>query len=91
MNLVNNKKFYLYEYLIIFLIYIRNTVKYFFGFKLNKNKQLAKIYPIINNNPIIDEEYGSNNYNDSIDSVFVFNESGRIINHYSIKSKDKLD
>jgi hypothetical protein len=85
MNQKNTKKSNLYEYLIIFLIYFENIIKYYFNYKSNKNRLIAKKYPILHNGLIIDEEYG----NDNVD--FVFDKYGRIVNQYYVKSKDKLD
>lgn len=81
------KKSYIYEYLILFLIYVENLIKYYLYGQLYTNSFIGKIYPITNNKIVIDEECGSEN----IDCVIIFDKSSGIINQYSIKSKDKLD
>ena len=81
----NIKKSYSYTYLIIFLIYIKNMVKYYFNYE--SNSKINKIHSLSNNNYIFDEEYG---YVDT-KCVFVDNDKNYIKQYQCDKSKIKQD
>ncbi len=86
----NNQNMYFYQYIIVFLIYIGNTIKYYIGLDMTKTKKtkLAKIHPAIKYNSVCDEESG---IGDS-DCVFVFNQNtNKLVGHYYVLSKQKQD
>jgi len=85
----NNKQdMYFYEYIIIFLIYIGNIIKYYMGLEMTKKTKLAKIYPLIKYNLVCDEESGIGDLN----CVFIFNQNtNKLVEHYYAISKPKQD
>ena len=79
---------YFYHYIVVFLIYIGNTIKYYIGLEMTKKTKLAKIHPLIKYNTISDEETGIGDLN----CVFVFNQNtNKLVGHYHGLSKQKQD
>ena len=90
--------FSLYNYIIIFLVYIRNIIEYYMN--LEPKKKYAKIYPILDSNDIYDEENGLtehiidfNSQSESFISYYINNnnfvkQKPQLVNY---TSKSKLD
>jgi hypothetical protein len=84
----NNQNMYFYQYIIVFLIYIRNAIKYYIGLEITKKTKSTKIHNMIKYNSICDEESG---IVDS-DCLFVFNKNtNKLVRHYCVLSKQKQD
>lgn len=88
----NNKQdIYFYLYIIIFLICVGNTIKYYIGLEMTKKNKLAKIHPLIKYNSSCDEESRISGIGDS-DCGFVFNQNTNIfVGHHHVLSKPKQD
>ncbi len=84
----NKQNMHFYQYIIVFLIYIGNTIKYYIGLEITKKTKLAKIHPLIKYNTICDEESGIGDLN----CVFIFNQNtNKLVEHYHGLSKLKQD
>ena len=84
----NKRDIYFYQYIIIFLIYIGNTIKYYIGLEEKKKIKLAKIHPVIQSTTSHDEEIGIGD----LDCVFIFNpNTNNLVGQYYMLSKQKQD
>lgn len=84
----NKQDKYYHQYIIVFLIYIGNIIKYYMGLEMTKKTKLAKIHPYIKYNSICDEESGIGD----LDCVFVFNQNkNKLVGHYYVSCKPKQD
>ena len=87
MHKKNKQDMYLYQYIVIFLIYIRNTIKYCIGLEEKKIK-LSKIHPTIKSYTVHDEETGIC----YLDNVFIFNQNkNNLVGQYMASYKQKQD
>lgn len=83
-----NHNMYIHQYIIIFLIYIVNTIKYFLEFIITKKIKVTKKQPKYEYNLVGDEEHGICD----LDYLLVFNQNtNNLIKQCYVKSKSKQD